>query len=92
MSKSTSEQKAGQRPNPILFILPGLTSYAQTPYILSIVMEGQRRGYDIATVNHRGLAKGAVKTAQMYNFWSHGDSRECIEHVLNKYYETENRP
>ena len=28
----------------------------------------------------------------MYNFWSHGDSRESIEFILNKYYEKENRP
>ena len=51
------------KPKPILFILPGLTSYAQTPYILNIVREGQKRGYDVATINHRGLAKGILKTA-----------------------------
>ena len=51
-------------PKPIVFISCGLTSYAQAPYLLNIAKEGVKRGYDVAALNHRGLAQAGLETTQ----------------------------
>ena len=40
---------------PLVFVLPGLTSYGNTPHIENIVREGTRRGYDVVVICYRGL-------------------------------------
>ena len=74
-----------QSKRPILFILPGLSSDSQTPYILNMVKDASARGYDVAVINYRGLAGAKLVTPKLYEANSIMDIIEPIRHIQKKH-------
>jgi predicted alpha/beta-fold hydrolase len=68
-----------------LFIVPGLTSDAQSGYIKNIVTEAHSRKYNVVVINYRGLYGTELSTPKLYNCFAVDDVLEPMEAVIKRY-------
>ena len=69
----------------MMFVLPGLTSHSQTPYVINMAKDAYKRGYDVCVINYRGLAGAKLVTPKLYTVMSYLDVEEPIKYVIGKY-------
>ena len=67
--------------NPIMFVFCGQTSHSETPYVVNIVKEAVKNGYDCCVINYRGLAGARLYTPKLFTFMSFQDFEEAIFYV-----------
>ena len=80
-SIENSDRKRG----PLLIILPTLTGFSQTPYILLLAIEARKLGYDVCIPNWRGQAGAEYVTPKIYTLMSYEDAEEPMRYIVNKY-------
>ena len=62
-----------QSNQPVIFIIPGLTSHAQSDYIRQMVKAANARGYGVVIINYRGLGGIDLTTPQVYCSFAYKD-------------------
>lgn len=60
--ETTNNQKTVNSSNkPLLAVIPGVTGDASKLYMISIIQESFKNGYDVVVINYRGLAGVPLK-------------------------------
>ena len=77
--------------NPILFVLPGLTSDSQTGYIKNLVNAANSKNYDVVVINFRGLGGAELATPKLHHYGAWEDALEPMTYIFNKYCKNQNR-
>ncbi|KAL7082361.1 hypothetical protein ACP275_14G093800 [Erythranthe tilingii] len=67
--------------NPIIIIIPGLTSESNTPYVKHLAFNMANRGWNVVVSNHRGLGGVSITSDCFYNGGWTEDVRKVIDHL-----------
>ncbi|XP_057780303.1 embryogenesis-associated protein EMB8-like isoform X2 [Salvia miltiorrhiza] len=76
-------QKDGE--NPILIIVPGLTSASDSAYVKHLAFIMAKRGWNVVVSNHRGLGGVSITSDCFYNGGWTEDVRKVIDHIHCQY-------
>ncbi|KAL1549649.1 embryogenesis-associated protein EMB8-like [Salvia divinorum] len=76
-------QKDGE--NPILIIVPGLTSASDSAYVKHLAFIMAKRGWNVVVSNHRGLGGVSITSDCFYNGGWTEDVRNVINHIHCQY-------
>ncbi|KAG6427271.1 hypothetical protein SASPL_111513 [Salvia splendens] len=76
-------QKDGE--NPILIIVPGLTSASDSAYVKHLAFIMAKRGWNVVVSNHRGLGGVSITSDCFYNGGWTEDIRNVINHIHCQY-------
>ncbi|KAL3814516.1 hypothetical protein ACJIZ3_015784 [Penstemon smallii] len=71
--------------NPIMIIVPGLTSTSNSSYVKILVHEMAKSGYNVVVNNHRGFGGVPITSDHLYNAGRTEDLRKVIDHIHCKY-------
>ncbi|CDW88437.1 ymr210w-like protein [Stylonychia lemnae] len=70
---------------PIVVVVPGLTSNNNEIYMLNLLIEAKKKGFQGVVVNYRGASEMELSSPQLYCAASSNDVREPVEYIRNKY-------
>nr|XP_043620904.1 embryogenesis-associated protein EMB8-like [Erigeron canadensis] len=73
---------------PLVIVVPGLTSYSESPYIKHIAYMMAKRGWNVVIYNHRGLAGVPLTSDCVYHPGWTEDLRQVVNHIHNRQPET----
>ncbi|KAK6121156.1 hypothetical protein DH2020_045077 [Rehmannia glutinosa] len=71
--------------NPILIIIPGLTSASDSAYIKHLAFNMAKRGWNVVVSNHRGLGGVSITSDCFYNGGWTEDVRKVIDYIHCQY-------
>ncbi|GFQ04524.1 embryogenesis-associated protein emb8 [Phtheirospermum japonicum] len=71
--------------NPLMIIVPGLTSDSNSAYINHLAFNMGKRGWNVVVSNHRGLGGVPITSDCFYNAGWTDDIRKVIEHLHCQY-------
>ncbi|XP_051145002.1 uncharacterized protein LOC127260960 isoform X2 [Andrographis paniculata] len=71
--------------NPILIIIPGLTSDSHSSYIKHLAHKMDKHGWNVLVINHRGLGGVSITSDCFFNAGWTEDVREVIEYLNCQY-------
>jgi len=84
-SSGREQVKIANSSKPILIIFPGLMGDHTKPYMISLIKEGVKNGFDCVVPNLRGLAGVPLKTPKLNHGASTDDYKEVSEYIFHKY-------
>ncbi|KAH6802449.1 alpha/beta-Hydrolases superfamily protein [Perilla frutescens var. frutescens] len=67
--------------NPIVIIVPGLTSASDSAYVKHLAFSMAKRGWNVVVSNHRGLGGVSITSDCFYNGGWTEDVRKVIDHL-----------
>ncbi|XP_010675413.2 uncharacterized protein LOC104891355 isoform X2 [Beta vulgaris subsp. vulgaris] len=70
---------------PIVFVVPGLTSDSNSPYLKHLVYNTAKCGWNVVVGNHRGLGGVSVTSDCFYNAGWTEDVRVVIHHIHSEH-------
>ncbi|KAI3448346.1 hypothetical protein Pfo_005011 [Paulownia fortunei] len=73
--------------NPIIIIIPGLTSDSDSAYVKHLAFTMAKHGWNVVVSNHRGLGGVSITSDCFYNGGWTEDVRKVIDHVHCQYLE-----
>ncbi|KAL3651536.1 hypothetical protein CASFOL_004538 [Castilleja foliolosa] len=71
--------------NPLMIIVPGLTSDSDSAYINHLAFNMGKRGWNVVVSNHRGLGGVPITSDRFYHAGWTEDVRKVIEHIHCQY-------
>ncbi|XP_051144999.1 embryogenesis-associated protein EMB8-like [Andrographis paniculata] len=71
--------------NPILIIIPGLTSDSNSSYVKHLAHKMAKHGWNVLVANHRGLGGVSITSDRFYNAGWTEDVRKVIEYLNCQY-------
>ncbi|KAL3843673.1 hypothetical protein ACJIZ3_001076 [Penstemon smallii] len=77
-------QDAADR-NPILLIIPGLSSASDSSYIKHLAFKIAKHGWNVVVSNHRGIGGVAITSDCFYSGGWTEDARSVVDHLHRQY-------
>ncbi|GER54964.1 alpha/beta hydrolase domain containing protein 1 [Striga asiatica] len=71
--------------NPLIIVVPGLTSDSNSPYINHLAFNMAKHGWNVVVSNHRGLGGVPITSDNFYNGGWTEDVRKVIDHLHRQY-------
>ncbi|KAL8540732.1 hypothetical protein ACS0TY_002094 [Phlomoides rotata] len=71
--------------NPIMIIVPGLTSASDSSYVKHLAFSMAKHGWNVVVSNHRGLGGVSITSDCFYNAGWTDDVRKVIDHIHCQY-------
>lgn len=71
--------------NPILFIIPGLSSSSESKYIINLVKTARNLKYEVCVLNYRGIGNIDMGTPALYDAYSNKDFSEAMKAIHLRY-------
>ncbi|KAM7482130.1 hypothetical protein LguiB_006713 [Lonicera macranthoides] len=71
--------------NPIMIVVPGLTSDSESAYIKHLAFKMAKRGWNVVVSNHRGLGGISITSDCFYNAGWTEDLRKVTDHLHSQY-------
>lgn len=77
----------GVNRDPIMIVIPGLTSDSESAYVKHLAFEAAQNGWNVVVSNHRGLGGVSVTSDCFYNAGWTEDIRKVVDHIHNRFSE-----
>lgn len=71
--------------NPLIIIIPGLTSDSDSAYVKHLAFKMAKHGWDVVVINHRGLGGVSITSDCFYSAGWTEDVRKIIDHLHCKF-------
>lgn len=71
--------------NPLIIIIPGLTSDSDSAYVKHLAFKMAKHGWDVVVTNHRGLGGVSITSDCFYSAGWTEDVRKIIDHLHCKF-------
>ncbi|KZV48655.1 abhydrolase domain-containing protein 3 [Dorcoceras hygrometricum] len=71
--------------NPIIIIIPGLTSDSDSAYVKHLAFKMAKHGWNVVVTNHRGLGGVSITSDCFYSAGWTEDVRKIIDHIHCKF-------